>query len=188
MTERWRPVPGWDCYEVSDQGRVRSLPRRSTRQSYPGQMLRLMPHPHGYRYVNLCQAPRRRYALVHVLVLEAFVGLRPDWARHTRHDDGDPTNNALANLRWGTPGQNARDRVRHGTHSNTCKPRCPRGHPLVEPNLVRSEAARGGRDCLACSRARGYLQRHPEADFSAEADRYYAAIGPVHDYLAGAIG
>ena len=33
MTEKWLPIPGWEgLYEVSDHGRVRSLPRvRNTR-------------------------------------------------------------------------------------------------------------------------------------------------------------
>lgn len=32
-----------------------------------------------------------------------------------RHLDGDPSNNELANLKWGTASENQRDRARHGT-------------------------------------------------------------------------
>lgn len=32
----------------------------------------------------------------------------------TRHLDGDPGNNALSNLCWGTRQENAQDKVRHG--------------------------------------------------------------------------
>jgi hypothetical protein len=35
-----------------------------------------------------------------------------------RHLDGDPANNRLDNLRWGTPIENAQDRKRHGTYIN----------------------------------------------------------------------
>jgi DNA-binding XRE family transcriptional regulator len=33
----------------------------------------------------------------------------------SRHLDGNPQNNSLSNLAWGTPVQNAEDRRRHGT-------------------------------------------------------------------------
>jgi hypothetical protein len=32
-----------------------------------------------------------------------------------RHVDGDKRNNSLSNLAWGTPAENAADKVRHGT-------------------------------------------------------------------------
>jgi hypothetical protein len=34
---------------------------------------------------------------------------------HTRHLDGDPSNNRLDNLAWGTAADNGADRVLHGT-------------------------------------------------------------------------
>ncbi len=51
---------------------------------------------------------------VHRLVLEAFVGLRPD-GLECCHEDGDKTNNRLGNLRWDTKLANAADKKRHGT-------------------------------------------------------------------------
>ena len=51
-----------------------------------------------------------RLKTVHSLVLLAFVGDRPDGMIHTRHLDDDPSNNVLANLRYGTPKENAADR------------------------------------------------------------------------------
>lgn len=56
----------------------------------------------------------RKNYLVHRLILEAFVGPCPE-GMECRHLDGDPSNNRLENLRWGTPKENAADRVRHGT-------------------------------------------------------------------------
>ncbi len=52
--------------------------------------------------------------LIHVLVLEAFVGPRPKGA-FACHYDGDPTNNRLSNLRWDTWASNIADMRRHGT-------------------------------------------------------------------------
>ncbi len=48
------------------------------------------------------------------LVLEAFRGCAP-YGEQARHLDGVMTNNRLDNLAWGTPVENAADKVRHGT-------------------------------------------------------------------------
>lgn len=55
---------------------------------------------------------RRRY--IHRLVLEVFVGPCPE-GMVACHNDGNPRNNALSNLRWDTREANMRDRDRHGT-------------------------------------------------------------------------
>lgn len=52
-------------------------------------------------------------ALVHVLVLEAFVSPRPS-GMDGCHIDGNPENNALPNLRWATHKDNMKDMVLHG--------------------------------------------------------------------------
>lgn len=51
--------------------------------------------------------------LVHVLVLEAFVGPCPD-GQESLHGDGIPGNNTLTNLRWGTRTENIIDALNHG--------------------------------------------------------------------------
>jgi hypothetical protein len=51
---------------------------------------------------------------VHTLVLLAFVGPRPD-GMECCHNDGNPANNSLSNLRWDTPESNTADSVRHGS-------------------------------------------------------------------------
>lgn len=55
--------------------------------------------------------PKRRP--VHLLVLEAFVGPRPDGMEGC-HKDGNPRNNAMDNLRWDTAIGNWEDRKKHG--------------------------------------------------------------------------
>ena len=67
----------------------------------------------GHMRVTLFLSGRRVRVLVHHLVLRAFVGPRPD-GTECCHEDGDPTNNAVANLRWDTPEGNWADRKRHG--------------------------------------------------------------------------
>jgi hypothetical protein len=51
---------------------------------------------------------------VHRIVLATFVGPCPD-GYEACHNDGDPTNNNLSNLRWDTHRSNVDDTKRHGT-------------------------------------------------------------------------
>lgn len=76
--ERWLPVPGWEgLYEVSDLGRVRSLPRPGgNNRLYGGKLLK--PHVHkGYPMVPSAGGGERTMTQVHRLVLEAFTGPCP---------------------------------------------------------------------------------------------------------------
>lgn len=177
--ERWLPVVGYEgAYEVSDRGRVRSLDRRDRLdRMWHGTML--TPSSKGnapHLKVELSGRGRRVTRLVHHLVLEAFVGPRP-MGMETRHLDGDATNNDISNIRWGTRGENNLDRVAHGTHHQANKTHCPMGHRLVEPNIVPSEARRGRRACLACSRAQSWAKYYSLPVTQDLADSYYEQIG-----------
>ena len=129
--ETWKTIPGYEGqYEVSDQGRVRSLDRivhqrgRASRL-FPGRILRpnLVGKGYdsggGYHALTLCPEPgARRRAYIHRLVMAAFVGPCPP-GMEVCHEDGDPRNNALYNLRYDTPSANNMDKWRHGTMLNT---------------------------------------------------------------------
>lgn len=67
----------------------------------------------GYQVVSLY--PGGATTRVQGLVLLAFVGPRPPERPHTRHLDGNSTNNALSNLAYGTQAENEADKRRHGT-------------------------------------------------------------------------
>lgn len=122
--EHWRDVPGFPGYQVSDLGRVRSCRRTigwgdgGVGVASPELGWRLLkPRPlgrHGHLIVSLQRDAATRSRQVHRLVLEAFVGPCPE-GMETRHLDGHAGNNHLANLRWGTPLENAEDKQRHGT-------------------------------------------------------------------------
>lgn len=68
--------------------------------------------PYGHLKLNLGTGPGRSQ-WVHRLVLHAFAG-PPGDGQVARHLDGDPTNNALGNLVWGSPSENNADMVEHG--------------------------------------------------------------------------
>jgi hypothetical protein len=108
--ENWKSIQGWErLYEISDLGKVKSL--RTARILKPWKNSKF-----GYLRVDLCDASCKRVEkpLVHVLVLTTFVGPCPP-GQECRHFDGNPGNNALSNLLWGTKVENYTDRVRHGT-------------------------------------------------------------------------
>jgi hypothetical protein len=120
--EQWLPVRGWEgLYEVSDQGQVRSLDRwvvkrNGQRQVIAGRIKSLPKLKLGYPVVHLAKDGQTTTRTVHTVVLNTFVGPRP--AGHVAcHNDGDPSNNRLANLRWDTQSNNLLDAIRHGTHS-----------------------------------------------------------------------
>jgi hypothetical protein len=110
--EALRPVPGFPGYTVTAAAEpwgYASLGRGKGRGWRPLKV----SQDNGYGIVRVSR-PRRRLIRVHTLVLLAFVGPCPD-GMECLHGDGDPANNALSNLRWGTHKENVEDAVRHGT-------------------------------------------------------------------------
>jgi len=142
-----------------------------------GQILLPRQHRSGYLHVTFNRSGYRTSHQVHVLVLTAFAGPRPD-GMVVRHLNGDRADNRLANLAWGTASENVHDTVRHGTHAFARRTHCPQGHVLAEPNLVACLAKRGYRDCLACNRGRttarnARVRRGAHLDWRAIADAKY---------------
>lgn len=106
--EEWRPVVGFDRYEVSNMGRVRSLFTRAPRMMV-GRVTKW-----GYREITLTYAPKKTvHKLIGALVLRAFVGPRPT-GLEVAHDNGKASDDRLSNLAYKTKIQNAADRERHG--------------------------------------------------------------------------
>ncbi|WP_083885199.1 NUMOD4 motif-containing HNH endonuclease [Nocardia thailandica] len=186
-SETWLPVVGYEGqYEVSDAGRVRSLDRLvrcrgGALRTSRGQILAPIGiNALGHVSVHLASRGKSTATLVHRIVAIAFLG-GPFEGMEVCHNDGDPRNNAVSNLRWDSHSENQRDRRRHGTDHNVNKRECPRGHPLEHPNLVMALwKKKGGRTCLACARARCRVWHHPELDFEAVADDYYRAISATN--------
>lgn len=109
MNENWKDIPGFEGrYQVSDAGRVRSLPfmqryllrngveafRRTTER-----ILATQPNNKGYLLVHLHKDNQRRAFTVHSLVAQAFIP-NPDRLPEVDHIDRNRANPAAANLRW----------------------------------------------------------------------------------------
>lgn len=104
MSEVWAPVPDDWRYQVSNRGRVRSYRR--------GPPILMTPERHqrrGHLRLRIDGVTRT----VHSLVLEAFVGPRPEGAI-ARHLNDIPDDNRVENLAWGTLRENYFDAVRNG--------------------------------------------------------------------------
>lgn len=118
MAERWKPVVGYEgLYEVSDHGRVRGISRaiswQGTTRRIPGRFM-CPDSDHYYLRVTLSRHGKGRRFLVHCLVLEAFIGPRPDGMQTCHYPDANPANCHLDNLRWASPKENGEDKVKHG--------------------------------------------------------------------------
>lgn len=144
VVDSFIPIPGYEDYAVSACGAILSMKRGKVKQ------MRAISTASGYRSISLCRpGARALIRLVHHIVLEAFVGNRPD-GMETRHLDGNRTNNSLPNLCWGTPLENGKDRTRHGTAwgpsmKGVSNPRAK----LTEGDVVQIRRMEGSCDRLA---------------------------------------
>ena len=92
--ERWKRIEGYNDYEVSTHGRVRSWRKRREPK-----VLKVGYAPSDVLIVSLCNADGKKTQQVRALVLRTFLGPRPKRARII-HLDGDPTNCKLFNLEY----------------------------------------------------------------------------------------
>ena len=115
----WRDIENYKgFYQVSDEGCVRSLDRTIvTREGVlrplRGRVMKIHLLYRGHRGICFHRDGISKRMLVHRLVLTAFVGPCPD-GMECRHLDGNPGNNHLENLKWGTRLENCADRTLHG--------------------------------------------------------------------------
>jgi hypothetical protein len=98
MNEMWMPIYGYESlYEVSNMGRVRSLPRKTTR----GKILSPAIDKDGYYKVNLVDGERSKTYGIHRLVAQAFIE-NPFNLPVVNHKDENKQNNRADNLEYCT--------------------------------------------------------------------------------------
>lgn len=109
--ERWKPIPGYEHkYQVSACGGVRSVDHyvrlvahgKETQRLVPGKTLK--PGRSTSGHLTVCLGKGNTHG-VHRLVASAFLGACPA-GKEVLHLDGDPSNNRLENLRYGTRSEN----------------------------------------------------------------------------------
>lgn len=108
--EHWKPVFGFESlYEVSDFGRVRSIPHFvktgcGERLTAP-KILSLQKCTNGYLVVSLGR--KHKHELVHRLVACAFISPPPFENAEVNHKNRNKSDNRVTNLEWVTPSENA---------------------------------------------------------------------------------
>ena len=113
--EKWVPVPGYEgLYLISDKGNLRSFYHGKYVKTY-SRKAKTHDSPQGYALAILCKQGVVTRITMSRLVLLAFVGEPPADKPYACHNDGDPSNNTLPNLRWGSNADNQADRNVHGT-------------------------------------------------------------------------
>jgi hypothetical protein len=149
MTETWKPVVWAPGYEVSDQGRVRSLDREVAVAANNSDIKKRSAHtkvrkgkvlsPGLWRYASVTVAGKQ--AMVHRLVAEAFLGPCPE-GHVVCHGPGGPLDNRLENISYGTHSKNTGDdRRRDGT--------IPRGERCARSKLTEEQVIEAKRRTAA---------------------------------------
>lgn len=100
----WLDIAEYEgLYQVSNCGRVKSLPRNGTIKEE--RMLKPRVSKNGYLYVHLRNGNISKYVKIHRLVAEAFIP-NPDNKPQVNHINGNKLDNTVDNLEWVTASEN----------------------------------------------------------------------------------
>lgn len=105
FNEEWKPIAGYEDYEVSNYGNVRSKERYITQYGHKKTYTRLMKCHQlkqeklnsGYFVVQLSKNGKKKAMTVHRLVACAFLG---ESKLDVNHKDGNKHNNRVDNLEY----------------------------------------------------------------------------------------
>lgn len=110
MKEQWKYIPGYEGYQASNLGEIRSIDRNI---AYPNGGVRFLhgclrkPHisHNGYYRLKLCISGDSGMHVVHRLVAQTFIP-NPLNKPQINHKDGNKLNNCVDNLEWCTAKEN----------------------------------------------------------------------------------
>ena len=105
--EIWKDIKGFEgVYQVSNLGRVKSLPRYTVQKHWVEEKILNTHHNNsGYCDISLYQNTKRVHKKVHRLVAEAFLP-NPYNLPEVDHIDTNKDNNCVWNLKWCTHSEN----------------------------------------------------------------------------------
>lgn len=112
MIEEWKDIPGYEGrYQVSNVGRVKSLPRITYDtigrcKHLKGKIITLQLNTSGYPAFRIWSGGKGKTIAVHRLLALAFIP-NPDNKPYINHLNGVRTDNRVDNLEWCTPSENS---------------------------------------------------------------------------------
>jgi len=123
--EIWKEIKGYEDYEISSLGRIKSLARivyktNGTTQTYKEKILKPNNDGNGYLRVCLTKNGKARIERIHKLVAVAFLNHTPDGNKLViDHIDNNPLNNKLGNLQVITHRENSSKDKKGGSSQYT---------------------------------------------------------------------
>lgn len=136
--EKWLPIVGYEnFYEISDQGRVKTVarlvPSKCGSIRHVSERIRSANgRSNGYPVVNLSIRNKVTTRTIHVMMLEAFIGPRPSPLHDACHENDQREDNRLENLRWDTKKANKEDAFKNG--------KAPHGEKVGLSKLTKEQA------------------------------------------------
>jgi len=147
MKEKWRLIPEFYPYAISNLGHIGNFKTRKILKSYQDL--------NGYLVAFLRRPGQRQTStlMVHCLVANHFIGPRPD-GHQINHKDGNKTNPNVNNLEYVTPKENVRHARGLGLVPDST-------HKLTSHHVVAIRALAGhGHSKLSISRLFRISQTH----------------------------
>lgn len=112
IQELWKPIINYEgLYEVSNYSRVKRLAGYRCKKD---RILKFRATNNGHLYIRLCKNGILKNYYIYRLALEAFVSPCPR-GKEGCHNNGNPSDNFIGNLRWDTRKANIQDSKIHGT-------------------------------------------------------------------------
>ena len=107
--EPWKDIEGFEGYQVSMKGRIRSLKGKEPK------ILKFGSGTGGYLKVDLRKDNKTYTKRVHKLVAETFIP-NPEGKTEVNHINGDKTDNRYFNLEWVSRSENIKHAVNTGLY------------------------------------------------------------------------
>lgn len=114
MIEEWKPAVGYEgLYEVSNLGRVKSLPRKGTKG---GILTPTYSNSKHYAHIPLTKNMKLKTVSLHRVVAMAWIP-NPYNKPQVNHKNGIKSDNRVKNLEWVTNLENRRHAIATGLNS-----------------------------------------------------------------------
>jgi HNH endonuclease/NUMOD4 motif len=126
--EIWKPIVGFEDYEVSSEGRIRSL-----KPNHHMKVIKSWSRRNSYKYVFLWKDGKPKAKDVHRLVATHFIN-NLDNKREVNHINGDKFDNRAENLEWVTPSENQQHSIALGLRKD-------RGEQSVNSRLKKEQVS-----------------------------------------------